>query len=178
MEKLPVSALGRLTVQEFKNTKKYPFVVVLDDVRSLSNVGSVFRTCDVFLAEKLYLCGITGTPPDREIQKTALGATESVDWQYEKELETLIDTLQKEDWKIAVVEQATMATQLQDFSPEPEQKYAFVFGNEVFGVKESIVSKADLVLEVPQFGTKHSLNVAVCTGIVLWEFVRKKLKTG
>jgi 23S rRNA (guanosine2251-2'-O)-methyltransferase len=172
MAKITNEALGRLSVEDFKNTKKNPLALILDDVRSLHNVGSVFRTCDAFLVEKLYLCGITGQPPDREIHKTALGATESVDWAYEKNVLDLVEKLQSEGWQIIAVEQADNAVLLQDFVFENNRKYALVFGNEVFGVKEEIVSQADSVIEIPQFGTKHSLNLSVSAGVVLWEAIK------
>jgi 23S rRNA (guanosine2251-2'-O)-methyltransferase len=172
MAKIANEALNRLSVEAFKNTEKNPFVVVLDDVRSLHNVGSVFRTCDAFLAESLYLCGITGTPPDREIHKTALGATESVVWKYEQDIIGLIKKLRSDNYIIIAIEQADNAVLLQKFVFDKTQKYALVFGNEVFGVKDVVVSMADAVIEIPQFGTKHSINIAVSVGIVLWEVVR------
>jgi tRNA G18 (ribose-2'-O)-methylase SpoU len=165
--------LGRLSLEDFKQTPKNSFIVILDDVRSLHNVGSAFRTCDAFLAEKLLLCGITGTPPDREIRKTALGAEESVIWEHHKNILELVAILKSENYKLVVIEQADNATKLQQFDFLPAQKYAFVFGNEVFGVKEELVNMADVVVEIPQFGTKHSINISVSIGIVLWEYIKR-----
>jgi 23S rRNA (guanosine2251-2'-O)-methyltransferase len=172
MRKLNIDELDRLTVEAFKATPKKPFVVVLDNLRSMHNVGSAFRTADAYLAEKIYLCGITGQPPHREIHKTALGATESVEWEYWDDTIEVIHDLKKRGFKILVVEQADQSTMLQDMRFRDDQKYAFIFGNEVFGVKEEVVEMADAVIEIPQFGTKHSLNVSVSVGVVLWELVR------
>ncbi|MCC9137126.1 RNA methyltransferase [Pontibacter silvestris] len=167
--------LNRESVEEFKNKKKIPLVLVLDNVRSLNNVGSVFRTADAFMAEKIYLCGITGTPPHRDIEKTALGATESVDWEHVPNTLELVQELKAQAYKIVSVEQAENSTKLNDFKPEPGQQYAFVLGNEVFGVEQEVISISDLVLEIPQFGTKHSLNISVATGVVVWDFLSKSL---
>ena len=171
--KVSLDELNRLTVEDFKTADKYPYVLILDNVRSLNNVGSVFRTADAFRAEKIYLCGITGTPPHRDITKTALGATESVDWEHVQDVVSLIDGLKHEGWIIAAIEQAEGSVGLQDFEPLPNKKFAFVFGNEVAGVNSSIIEQADLVLEIPQYGTKHSLNIAVSAGIVCWDFLTK-----
>ena len=171
--KLSLNELNRLSVTDFKGTEKFPYCLILDDIRSLNNVGSVFRTADAFRAQKLYLCGITGQPPHRDITKTALGATESVDWHYVADVVTLIRQLQADGWVVAAVEQAAGSTLLNDFRPELNKPHAFVLGNEVTGVREEVVELADLVLEIPQFGTKHSLNVAVTTGIVCWDFLQK-----
>jgi len=165
--------LNRLSVEEFKETQKNPFCIVLDDIRSMNNVGSVFRTADAFAAQKIYLCGITATPPHRDIEKTALGATESVDWEYAANAVELVTHLQVDGWIVMAVEQVEGSLKLNDFSPERGKKYAFVMGNEVFGVNEEIVKNADYCLEIPQFGTKHSLNIAVTTGIVAWDFISK-----
>lgn len=165
--------LNRLSVEEFKETEKNPFCIILDDIRSMNNVGSVFRTADAFAAQKIYLCGITATPPHRDIEKTALGATESVDWEYATNAVELVTHLQADGWIVMAVEQVEGSLKLNDFSPEREKKYAFVMGNEVFGVNEEIVKNADYCLEIPQFGTKHSLNIAVTTGIVAWDFISK-----
>ena len=173
MRKLEMEELNRLTVEDFKETEKKPFVLLLDDVRSMNNVGSIFRTADAFLVEKIYLCGITGTPPHREIEKTALGATESVAWEYCQNIIAKIEEIREQNYKIIAVEQVENATQLTDFQVVMNQKYAFVFGNEVFGVNEEIVKNADICLEIPQFGTKHSLNIAVSVGIICWDFVRQ-----
>lgn len=171
--KLALNELNRLSVDAFKDVEKFPYCLILDDIRSLNNVGSVFRTADAFRAQKLYLCGITGQPPHRDITKTALGATESVDWHYAADVLALVQQLQAEGWLIAAVEQAEGSTSLTDFTPEPNKAYAFVLGNEVMGVREEVVNLADLVLEIPQFGTKHSLNIAVTAGIVCWDFLAK-----
>ncbi|WP_114782876.1 RNA methyltransferase [Botryobacter ruber] len=165
--------LNRDSVEDFKNKKKLPLVLVLDNVRSLNNVGSVFRTADAFMVEKVYLCGITGTPPHRDIEKTALGATESVEWEHVPDTLTLVKELQAQGVKIVSVEQAENSTMLNQFQPEPGQHYAFVLGNEVFGVEQDVVSLSDVVLEIPQFGTKHSLNISVATGVVVWDFLSK-----
>ncbi len=168
--------LNRLTVEEFKETEKFPYVLILDDIRSLNNVGSVFRTADAFKADKVYLCGITGTPPHRDIQKTALGADETVTWEHVADVLELVKSLQTDGYTVAAVEQVEGSVSLLDFQPEPNQKYAFVFGNEVFGVNEEVVKQANFCLEIPQYGTKHSLNIAVTNGVVCWDFVSKILK--
>jgi len=173
MRKLKLQELGRLSAEEFQQTEKTPVVVVLDSVRSLHNVGAAFRTSDAFAIEKLLLCGITGTPPDKEIRKTALGAEDTVAWQHQKEAREAVKKLKEEGYWIICVEQAEGSTELQHFHPQPGQKYALVFGNEVFGVSDEVMEQADGCLEIPQFGTKHSLNVSVAMGVVLWEVVRK-----
>lgn len=173
MRKLKNNELGRLTVDEFKQTKKTPIIVVLDNIRSLNNIGSVFRTSDAFLIEKIYLCGITATPPNKDIHRTALGATESVDWEYVEDTLTLIKKLKDSNIKVLAIEQAENSTKLDTFSPEKNQKYAIVMGNEVKGVQQEVVSAADLCIEIPQLGTKHSLNISVTTGVVLWDLFSK-----
>lgn len=173
MRKLKNSELNRLSNEDFKNTDKTPLMVILDNVRSLNNIGSVFRTADAFLIEKIWLCGITATPPHKDIHKTALGATESVEWAYEKDTLTLVEKLKKEDVVIMALEQAVNATELQHYKPEPGKKYALVLGNEVKGVSQQVVSAAHLVLEIPQYGTKHSLNIAVSAGVALWDIFSK-----
>ena len=173
MKKLSMEELNRLSVEEFKETPKSPLVVVLDNVRSLNNVGSAFRTSDAFLVQKVCLCGITGTPPHREIQKTALGATESVDWEYFPSTLDAIAKLREEGYIICSLEQVDKSIFLHTFQPQKEAKYALVFGNEVFGVEEEVVKASDHVLEIPQLGTKHSLNISVTMGIVIWDFVGK-----
>lgn len=173
MRKLKNIELNRKTLGEFKGAKKSPFVVVLDNVRSLNNIGSVFRTSDAFLVEAIYLCGITATPPHKDIQKTALGATESVGWKYFKTTETAINTLKKKGYSIISIEQAEKAIPLCNYTTERHQKYALVFGHEVKGVSQKIVDLSDACIEIPQFGTKHSFNIAVSVGIVLWEFYNK-----
>lgn len=172
MRKLTVEELERLSVEEFKDKKKLPVVVVLDNIRSMHNVGAAFRTSDAFLVEKVYLCGITARPPHREINKTALGATESVQWEYVEDVNELVETL-REDYKIVCVEQADESVALEDFMPYPSGRYCLVFGNEVYGVNERLVEESDACVEITQFGTKHSLNVSVCIGIVVWEFFKK-----
>lgn len=175
MEKSTMDALNRLSKEDFKQQKKLPLVLVLDNVRSGLNVGSIFRTSDAFLAEKILLCGITAQPPHREILKTALGSTESVTWAYFSETTEAVQALKDEGYLIFAIEQTTHKTWLHDFFPEKEKKYAFVLGNEVEGVDEQVLALCDGAIEIPQFGTKHSLNVAVAAGIVVWEFARKTL---
>jgi 23S rRNA (guanosine2251-2'-O)-methyltransferase len=173
MRKLKNSELGRISVNEFKEVHKTPLIVVLDNIRSLNNVGSVFRTSDAFLIEKIYLCGITATPPNKEIHKTALGATESVEWEYIKDTLELVEKLKKEKVKVLSIEQAENSTMLNEFTPESNQKYAIVMGNEVKGVQQEVVSASDFCIEIPQLGTKHSLNISVSCGIVLWDLFQK-----
>jgi len=173
MRKLENHELPRLDLSSFKEHRKNPLVLVLDDVRSLNNVGSSFRTSDAFLLEKIYLCGITGQPPHREINKTALGATDSVDWEYVKSAKEVIEQLRLKNYQIVVIEQTDASKMLMDFSPDPEDKFALVFGNEVFGVDESILPLAHHCLEIPQYGTKHSLNISVAIGIVVWSMLEK-----
>jgi tRNA G18 (ribose-2'-O)-methylase SpoU len=173
VRKLSNDELGRKSVGEFRNSEKQPIAVVLDNVRSMHNVGSIFRSADAFLIERIILTGITACPPHREIQKTALGATESVAWTYVEKSIDAVRELRSEGYKIIAIEQTDPVTELQEFVPDSNEKYALVFGNEVFGVAEDIVAEADLCLEIPQFGTKHSLNVAVSAGVVMWEFVSR-----
>lgn len=173
MRKLKNSELNRLEVAAYKETVKTPVIVVLDNIRSLNNIGSVFRTSDAFAIEKIYLCGITAIPPNKDIHKTALGATDSVDWEYVEDTETLVKKLQAEGVIVAAIEQADNATLLQDFKVSKQKRYAIVLGNEVKGVQQSVVSSADHCIEIPQFGTKHSLNISVTTGVVLWSFLEK-----
>lgn len=173
MRKLKNNELGRISVEEFKQTQKTPLIVVLDNIRSLNNVGSVFRTSDAFLIEKIYLCGITATPPNKEIHKTALGATESVDWEYVEDTLTLVQRLQKEQVKVAAIEQVENSVKLDEFMPSKEEKLAIVMGNEVKGVQQDVVNACDYQLEIPQLGTKHSLNISVSCGVVLWDLFQK-----
>lgn len=175
MRKLLNRELKRKTVEQFRRTEKAPFIIVLDNVRSQSNVGSIFRTADAFLTEAIYLCGITATPPHREIQKTALGATESVSWKYFSETSTALNELKNKGYKIIAVEQAEGSIALQDLNIDNSGKYALVFGHEVNGVNQEIVNNCDLCAEIPQFGTKHSFNIAISVGIVLWELNKKRL---
>ena len=173
MKKLSMDELNRLSVEEFKNLKKTSIIVVLDNVRSLHNVGSFFRTADAFQIEKIYLCGITGTPPNREIHKTALGATESIEWEYAASALDFLPELKKEGYAILSIEQTDKSIPLQDFVVAKEGKYVLIFGNEVYGVSENVIQASDDAIEIPQFGTKHSFNVSVTGGIVLWEFFRR-----
>ncbi|MBL7806982.1 MAG: RNA methyltransferase [Saprospiraceae bacterium] len=173
MEKSTMENLGRLSVPDFKSREKYPLTLVLDEVRSGLNVGSIFRTADAFALEQVILCGITAQPPHREILKTALGSTESVTWRYFEETVQAVQWLKQEGYLVLAVEQTTQKLWLQEFQPLPDQRYAFIMGNEVEGVSETVLPLCDGALEIPQFGTKHSLNVAVAAGIVAWEFVRK-----
>lgn len=173
--KLKNSELGRKSVEDFKKAEKIPLIIILDNVRSLQNVGSVFRTADAFLLKKIYLCGITATPPHKDIRKTALGATETVEWEYAKDTFELVQQLQKEKISILSVEQAEASTMLNEFSPEKGKTYALVFGNEVKGVQQEVVSQSDAVLEIPQYGSKHSLNISVSVGVVVWDMAQKLL---
>jgi len=176
MKKLSMDDLNRLSAEEFKGVEKFPYILILDDIRSMNNIGSVFRTSDAFKVEKVYLCGITAKPPHREIQKTALGADETVVWEHLENVLALVKQLQTEGVIVAAVEQVENSVSLLSFKPEKNQKYAFVFGNEVFGVNQAVVEQADFCLEIPQFGTKHSLNISVTAGVVAWDFVSKILK--
>lgn len=173
MKKLKLDELGRITVDEFRDAEKIPVCVVLDNIRSLHNVGSAFRTADAFRIETIFLTGITGTPPHREIQKTALGATESVHWKYVENPLEAITELKTAGYKVIIVEQTTESIPLHLFHPVSGEKYVLVFGNEVNGVSEELVSVGDIAIEIPQVGTKHSLNISVCLGIVTWEMFRK-----
>lgn len=173
MRKLLNSELNRKTPEEVQISQKSPFILILDNVRSQSNVGSVFRTADAFLTEAIYLCGITGTPPSREIQKTALGATESVKWKYFQNTPDAVKELKQRKYVIVAVEQAESATALLDFEISPGERYALVFGHEVNGVSQEVMDLCDRCIEIPQFGSKHSFNIAVSAGIVLWELNRK-----
>lgn len=168
--------LNRISVEEFKKTNKFPYILILDDIRSMNNIGSVFRTADAFKVEKIYLCGITATPPHREIQKTALGADETVSWEQVQDVLSLVKDLQNNGYKVVAVEQVEKSVSLLDFQPKKVEKYAFVFGNEVFGVNQGVIEQADFCLEIPQYGTKHSLNISVTVGVVAWDFI-SKLKT-
>ncbi|MFZ4260891.1 RNA methyltransferase [Sphingobacterium sp. HJSM2_6] len=173
MHKLSMDQLNRVDVDTFKTQAKTPIVLVLDNVRSMHNVGSAFRTADAFSIEKIVLCGITGTPPHREIEKTALGATQSVQWEYQKSTLDAITSLKNEGFTILSIEQAKNSVSLECYQPKEDAKFALVFGNEVNGVEEEVIKASDHTLEIPQFGTKHSFNVSVTIGIVLWDFVNK-----
>jgi tRNA G18 (ribose-2'-O)-methylase SpoU len=176
MRKLKNSELDRLSVDEFKDTKKTPLIVILDNIRSLNNIGSVFRTSDAFLIEKIYLCGITAKPPHKDIHKTALGSTDTVAWEYVKDTLEVVKSLQAEGVKVVSIEQAENATMLNDFKPQPKTTYAIVFGNEVKGVQQEVVNTSDMVIEIPQYGTKHSLNISVSCGVVIWDLFCKLKK--
>ena len=173
MRKLENSELDRKSVEAFKESEKTPIILVLDDIRSLHNIGSVFRTSDAFLIEKIYLCGITATPPNKEIHKTALGATETVAWEHYDSVLEVIETLKKENVMTLAIEQVESAIFLQDFKVKKGEKYALVFGNEVYGVSQEAVAICDGCIEIPQLGTKHSLNIAVSAGIVVWDLFSK-----
>lgn len=173
MRKLLNRELERKTVDQFRKSEKSPFVIVLDNVRSQSNVGSIFRTADAFLTKAIYLCGITAKPPHREIQKTALGATESVTWKYFPKTTDAILDLKEEGYKIIGIEQTEGSVELQDMHVKKGEKYALIFGHEVDGVDQNVLNLCDFCVEIPQFGTKHSFNIAVSAGIVLWELNKK-----
>ena len=176
MRKLKITELNRLTQEDFKEAKKMPFVVVLDNVRSLHNVGSIFRTADAFLLEKVYLCGITACPPHTEIHKTALGAENTVEWSYCEDTCEALRTLKSEGYILLAIEQAEGSILLNDFTPNEHEKYAVVLGNEVKGVLQEAIDMCDGCIEIPQFGTKHSLNVSVTGGIVIWDLFYKMTK--
>lgn len=171
--KLKNSELDRINPKEFKASEKTPLIIILDNIRSLNNIGSVFRTADAFLLKKIYLCGITAQPPHKDIQKTALGATDSVPWEYVENTEELVEKLQNEGVFVASIEQAEASIPLQEFSVQKALTYALIFGNEVKGVQQKIVSASDAVIEIPQYGTKHSLNISVSCGVVVWDFFSK-----
>ncbi|TPD65569.1 RNA methyltransferase [Flavobacterium microcysteis] len=173
MRKLANSELERKSIEDFKQAEKTPIIIILDDIRSLHNIGSVFRTADAFLIEKIYLCGITATPPNKEIHKTALGATDTVAWEYAKKVLEVIDALQKENISVLAIEQVENSISLQEFEPKSGQKYALVFGNEVKGVSQEAIKKCEGTIEIPQLGTKHSLNISVSAGIVVWDLFQK-----
>lgn len=173
MRKLENDELERKTVEDFKTAAKTPLIIILDDIRSLHNIGSVFRTCDAFLIEKIYLCGITATPPNKEIQKTALGATETVAWEHYKNVTEVIENLKSENVTVLAIEQVEQAFLLDKFTIDKSKKYALVFGNEVYGVSQEAVAFCDGCIEIPQLGTKHSLNIAVSAGIVIWDLFKQ-----
>ena len=173
MRKLKNSELNRLSVESYKKASKIPLIVVLDNIRSLNNIGSVFRTSDAFLIEKIYLCGITACPPHRDIHKTALGATDSVSWEYKESTLDLVRELKANGIKVMSVEQAEHSVMLHDFEVSEDERIAVVFGNEVKGVQQEVVDQCDGCIEIPQFGTKHSLNVSVSCGVVLWDLYSK-----
>ena len=171
--KLKNSELDRKSVAEFREAEKTPIIVILDNVRSLNNIGSVFRSADAFLIQKIYLCGITAKPPHKDIQKTALGATETVDWEYMADTLKVVEKLKQQGVKVYSVEQAVNAQFLNEFQPQKNTTYALIFGNEVKGVQQQVVSASDGVLEIPQLGSKHSLNISVSAGVVIWDLFSK-----
>jgi tRNA G18 (ribose-2'-O)-methylase SpoU len=173
IRKLEIHELGRISVEDFKKRKKFPLVLVLDNIRSMYNVGSAFRTSDAFLLEKIYLCGITATPPNREINKSALGATDSVAWEYRENPVELVKELKKSGYSIIAIEQAEGSIVPEKISWSPDMKTALIFGNEVKGVDQEILDLCEQCIEIPQLGTKHSLNVSVSIGIILWELMRR-----
>ena len=170
MRKLKNNELGRINVAEFKQIQKTPLIVILDDIRSLNNIGSIFRTADAFIIEKIILCGITASPPNKDIQKTALGSTKSVDWEYKKDISLVIKKLKKEGVYVWSIEQTENSNKLNDLEIEKNRKHAIILGNEVKGVSQNAIDLSDNVIEIPQFGTKHSLNVSACSAILIWEF--------
>lgn len=172
VHKLKLEELNRIDVETFKKVEKIPLIIILDNIRSMHNVGATFRTADAFLIEKIILCGITPKPPHREIHKAALGATESVDWAHEKDINTTISDLKSQGYQIVGIEQTTNSTMITDFSIDKSKKYALILGNEVEGISDEALENIDAFLEIPQLGTKHSLNVSVCGGIVMWEFAK------
>lgn len=172
VHKLKLEELNRIDVETFKKVEKIPLVIILDNIRSMHNVGAAFRTADAFLIEKIILCGITPQPPHREIHKAALGATESVDWAHEQDTNTAIADLKSKGYEIIGIEQTTNSIMITDFTIDQSKKYALVLGNEVEGISDEVLPNIDVFLEIPQLGTKHSLNVSVCGGIVMWEFAK------
>lgn len=173
MQKLKLDELNRVSIAEFKESEKLPVVVVLDNVRSMHNIGSIFRTADGFAVEQVCLCGITAQPPHREIEKTALGATQSVDWKHFPTTVDAVESLRNDGYEIIAIEQASGSTMLNTYIPAKDKKFALIFGNEVNGVDEAVMAKIDECIEIPQFGTKHSFNITISAGIVLWDFFAK-----
>ena len=173
MKKLKSEELNRISVEDFKRTEKNPICILLDNIRSRNNVGSAFRTSDAFLIEKIYLGGITPTPPHRDIHKTALGATASVDWQHIPDLKSKVIALRKDGYKVYAIEQVDKSTMLHNFKVHQGEKYGLIFGNEVFGVADELLEIVDGCIEIPQYGTKHSLNISVSIGVVVWDLVSK-----
>jgi 23S rRNA (guanosine2251-2'-O)-methyltransferase len=173
MRKLANEELDRKNIEEFKEASKTPIIIILDDIRSLHNIGSVFRSSDAFLVEKIYLCGITAVPPNKEIHKTALGATETVTWEYAENVLDVIEKLKQDKISVYAIEQTENSIMLNDFQTEPNQKYALIFGNEVKGVHQKAINASDGVIEIPQLGSKHSLNISVTAGIVIWDLFQK-----
>jgi len=176
LKKTKIEDLKRIEIDQFKKKRKREVIIILDNLRSLNNVGSCFRTSDAFLIKKIYLVGITGSPPNKDIDRTALGATESIEWEYVSCVSKIEKNLKKEGWKMTLVEQTDQSIDLKDFNPKSDEKFAFIFGNEVFGVSDESLKCADLAIEIPQFGTKHSFNITVSLGIVLWDHYNKTTK--
>ncbi|CAA7195087.1 RNA methyltransferase [Chryseobacterium potabilaquae] len=172
VQKLKLEELNRIDIETFKKVEKIPLIIILDNIRSMHNVGATFRTADAFLIEKIIICGITPQPPHREIHKAALGATESVDWTYESDINKAIDELKSKNYRIIGIEQTTNSQMITDFSIEKSEKYALILGNEVDGISDEALPNIDCFIEIPQLGTKHSLNVSICGGIVMWEFAK------
>ncbi|CAA7386411.1 RNA methyltransferase [Chryseobacterium fistulae] len=172
VQKLKLEELNRIDIETFKKVEKIPLIIILDNIRSMHNVGATFRTADAFLIEKIIICGITPQPPHREIHKAALGATESVDWTYESDINKAIDELKSKNYRIIGIEQTTNSQMITDFSIEKSEKYALILGNEVEGISDEALPNIDSFIEIPQLGTKHSLNVSICGGIVMWEFAK------
>ena len=172
-KKLKLWELDRVSEEEFKAQEKFPLIVILNDIRSLNNIGTFFRTSDAFNVEKIYLCGITATPPHRDIHKTALGAEDTIAWEHRENIVELVKELQAQGVCVASIEQAEKTTKLHEIDQLEAPKFALVFGNEVNGVDQEVIDISDAIIEIPQFGTKHSLNVSVCAGVVLWEFSKK-----
>ena len=172
-KKLKLWELDRVSEEDFKHQKKFPIIVILNDIRSLNNIGSFFRTADAFNVEKIYLCGITAIPPHRDIQKTALGATATVEWEYRQSIDDLIKDLKESSISICSIEQTEKTTFLNEIQTLTDSKFALVFGNEVNGVDQKVIDASNYIIEIPQFGTKHSLNVSVCAGVFIWEFAKK-----
>jgi len=172
VHKLKLEELNRIDVETFKKVEKIPLIIILDNIRSMHNVGATFRTADAFLIEKIILCGITPQPPHREIHKAALGATESVDWSHESDINTTISDLKSKGFEIIGIEQTSNSQMITDFTIDKTKKYALILGNEVEGISDEALENIDTFLEIPQLGTKHSLNVSVCGGIVMWEFTK------
>ena len=173
MKKLKNSELDRISVEEFKNLKKIPITILLENIRSAHNIGSVFRTADSFLINEIILCGISAQPPNKDIRKTALGSSESVEWKHEKNIEVAIQKLKDEGNKIISVEQTTNSISLENFKPSNNSKYAIIFGNEVNGIEQRTIDLSDMAIEIPQYGTKHSLNISVAAGIIIWNIFSK-----
>ena len=173
MKKLKNSELDRISIEEFKKSKKIAITILLENIRSAHNIGSIFRTADSFLINEIILCGISAQPPNKNIRKTALGSSESVEWKYEKNINKAIEKLKNEGNKIISIEQTTNSISLENFKPQKNDKYAIIFGNEVNGIEQRTINLSDMVIEIPQFGTKHSLNISVAAGIIIWDLFSK-----